>query len=95
MDGTLCRFYERASCLEKCREPGFFLGLNPYENLVEAVRILRSAVPAVKEDFRIYILSSVYDSDAEQDKTTWIRRHVGDDIPVLFTEVSMNKAEFI
>ena len=95
MDGTLCRFYERASCLEKCREPGFFLGLNPYENLVEAVRILRSAVPAVKEDFRIYILSSVYDSDAEQDKTTWIRRYMGDDIPALFTEVSMNKAEFI
>ena len=95
MDGTLCRFYERASCLEKCREPGFFLSLNPYVNLVEAVRILRSAVSDVKEDFRVFILSSVYDDDAEEDKTTWIRRYIGEGIPVLFTEVSMNKAEFI
>ena len=85
----------RASCLEKCREPGFFLSLNPYENLVEAVRILRSAVSDVKEDFRVFILSSVYDDDAEEDKTTWIRRYIGEDIPALYTEVAMNKAEFI
>ena len=43
MDGTLCRFYEQAFCMEKCREPGFFLRLRPYENLVKALEIIRNS----------------------------------------------------
>ncbi|MBQ6481261.1 MAG: hypothetical protein IJI45_09100, partial [Anaerolineaceae bacterium] len=64
MDGTLCRFYEQAFCVEKCRESGFFLGLRPYDNLVKAVQILRETVLDTKENFCVYILSAVYDDKA-------------------------------
>ena len=40
MDGTLARFYDQAKCIEKMYEPGFFSGLYPYENMIEAVKLL-------------------------------------------------------
>ena len=94
MDGTLCRFYEQALCVEKCREPGFFRLLRPYENLVTAIQILRDSALDVKENFRIFILSSVYDKDARKDKEYWLRNHVSTDIPAFFSAVNVNKAEF-
>ena len=77
MDGTLCRFYEQALCLEKCREPGFFRGLQPYENAVKAIRIIMDSVQKEEEAICVFILSSVYDSDAKEDKAYWITRYLG------------------
>ncbi|MBR2555257.1 MAG: hypothetical protein IKE94_10385, partial [Aeriscardovia sp.] len=72
MDGTLCRFYEQAFCMEKCREPGFFLRLRPYENLVKALEIIRNSELDTKENFCVYILSAVYDAEARVDKQKWL-----------------------
>lgn len=95
MDGTLCRFYEQAFCVEKCRESGFFLGLRPYDNLVKAVQILRETVLDTKENFCVYILSAVYDDKARGEKQKWLKRIIGDDIPALFVKVDANKAETV
>ena len=95
MDGTLCRFYEQAFCVEKCREPGFFLRLRPYENLVKALEIIRNSELDTKENFCVYILSAVYDAEARVDKQKWLGRIMGDDIPAFFVGVDTNKAEFV
>ncbi len=94
MDGTLCRFYERAMCVEKCREPGFFRSLSPYENLVKALQILSNSVLDVKENFRVCILSAVYDDSAGADKEYWIRKYISDDIPVFFSGLDVKKSVF-
>ena len=94
MDGTLCRFYERAMCVEKCREKGFFRALSPYDNLVRAIQILQNSPMNLKDNFRICILSAVYDGNAGEDKEYWIRKYVSEDIPLYFTEVEVSKAVF-
>lgn len=93
MDGTLCRFYEQALCIEKCREPGFFLGLQPYENAVKAVQIILNSVPL--ENLHVFILSSVYDIGAKEDKEYWLNRYLGEKISAYFPNVDADKAEFI
>lgn len=95
MDGTLCRFYEHALCLEKCREPGFFRALQPYENTVKAIRIIMESVAKEKDNICVYILSSVYNIDAKEDKEYWLNRYLGEDIPAYFPDVDMGKAEFV
>jgi len=95
MDGTLCKFYERALCVERCREPGFFRTLSPYENLVKALQILRNTPVEGKENYRVFILSAVYDGNAGEDKEYWVRRYVCQDIPILFTPVDVSKADFV
>ena len=55
MDGTIARFYQHANCLEAMYEPGFFLHLNRYEQMIILIKelmnnpniriIFHSAVP--------------------------------------------------
>lgn len=42
MDGTIAKFYEHANCLERMYEPGFFRTLNAYDNVINALVILKN-----------------------------------------------------
>ena len=54
MDGTIARFYEHANCLEAMYEPGFFLHLNEYEQMIILIKELLN-----NPNIRIIFLSAV------------------------------------
>lgn len=82
LDGTLAKFYEHPMFLEKMYESGYFANLNPYENVVQAIRLLfekcRSQIK--KKQFKI-IFHTAYPAEnktAVIDKLDWIKRHFRD-----------------
>ena len=90
MDGTVARFYEQAKCIEKMYEPGFFSGLYPYENMIEAVKLLLK-----RDDLELYFLSSVDGESARADKKNWINMQLGIDVPCMFCNTDRSKADFV
>ena len=90
MDGTVARFYEQAKCIEKMYEPGFFSGLYPYENMIEAVKLLLK-----RDDLELYFLSSVDGESARADKKNWINMQLGIDVPCMFCNTDRSKAGFV
>lgn len=67
MDGTLAEFRTAANPSDLYQK-GFFLGLNPLTNVIEAVKIL------CKENHEVYILSSVLKDSkfALDEKNRWL-----------------------
>ena len=90
MDGTVARFYDQAKCIEKMYEPGFFSGLYPYENMVEAVKLLLK-----RDDLQLYILSTVDGDAARADKKNWITANLSDVIPCMFCGTDRSKADLV
>lgn len=91
MDGTLSRFYEDEAWPEKFRNPGYFLNLRPYDEMVEAARMLIQ-----RNDIRVYILSAVEGEMAVREKEAWLLQHFGfDPLGCFFPRVGESKAEYI
>ncbi len=69
MDGTLARFHDEVNYLERMWEPGFFLGLQPFDTVVEAIKML-----AARSSIDVYILSSAIPnaSRCTAEKNAWL-----------------------
>ncbi len=69
MDGTLACFYEDAKCLENMWEPGFFLNLKPYPNIIEAIHLFIYYHPDVEVGIASSVITSPY---CKEEKDHWI-----------------------
>lgn len=95
MDGTLARFHDVDKMfIEAMWQPGFYVGLKPFENMVEAVKLFAKQHPEVD----VYILSAVLDTEPPfviEEKNEWMDNN----LPEvqwknrLFTCAGENKAE--
>lgn len=75
MDGTLAVF-RQVDTLETLYEPGYFFGLEPHENVVEAIRAL--IADGEKEGIEVFILSA-YLTDSKfalEEKGKWLDRYL-------------------
>lgn len=96
MDGTLARFHDEVSYLERMFEENFFLNLKPFENAVEAVNRLAEKSELVD----VYILSAAIDGEPPYciaEKNKWIDEHLPnvDSEHRIFTKVGVPKEQFI
>lgn len=97
MDGTLARFHDvDKTFIEAMWQQGFYVGLKPFENMVEAVRIFMKDHPEVE----VYVLSAVLDTEPPfvvAEKNVWLDRYLPE-VPLerrIFTQAGHNKAEYI
>lgn len=95
MDGTLARFHDEVSYLERMFEKGFFKGLKPFENAVEAVKQL-----AGNTDIEVYILSAAVDGEppyCKVEKNKWLDSFLSqiDCEHRIFTKVGVDKTAAI
>lgn len=97
MDGTLARFHDvDKTFIEAMWQQGFYVGLEPFENMVEAVRIFMKDHPEVE----VYVLSAVLDTEPPfvvHEKNAWLDRYLPE-IPMerrIFTRAGHNKTEYI
>ena len=74
LDGTLARFHDRILDdkglvkLDLMYQVDFFRSLEPFSNMVEAVRLLMEKHP----EYEIYILSAVPDDEIVEQKNDWV-----------------------
>lgn len=96
MDGTLARFHDQANYLERMFEKDFFRNLEPFENMVEGIRLFTRQFPEVE----VCILSAKVIGEppyCEMEKHAWMDEHLPE-IPRerrYFTDMGRPKAEFI
>lgn len=73
MDGTLADFYADSDCLEKMWEKGFFAGLKPYPNILEAMLLFKKTYPQIE----LFIASSVIDTPyCVKEKNEWLNQYL-------------------
>lgn len=72
MDGTLAVFHP-VDTLETLYEPGYFSGLEPQGNVLDAVRLLLD-----NDDLEVYVLSAVLSDSkyAQTEKNEWLDRYL-------------------
>ncbi len=71
MDGTLAKFHDEVNYLERMWEPGFFRNLQPFDNMVYAVKEFISQHP----DVEVFILSSKIIGEppyCKMEKNAWL-----------------------
>ncbi len=96
MDGVMSRLHDRINYLERMFEKNFFRDLEPFENMVEAVKIFKETHPEVK----VYVLSATVNGEppyCEEEKHAWLDKHLPE-IPKeqrIFTPMGKHKAEFV
>lgn len=96
MDGTLARFHDEVQYLERMFEKGFFLGLKPFEEAVEAINSLAAA----DNDCEVFILSAAIDGEppyCRDEKHQWIDKYCPDIDREhrIFTQTGVPKIEYI
>lgn len=97
MDGTLCRFHDiQHNYIEQMWERGFYLGLQPFEEFVNAVSLCIDRNP----DTEFYILSAVLDTEPPfiaDEKRAWINRYLPQ-LPeerLIFVPAGADKSQYI
>lgn len=97
MDGTLCRFHDQEhQYIEKMWEPGFYIGLKPFEEFLNAVSLCIDRNPTTE----FYVLSAILDTEppfAAAEKREWLHRHLPqiNDEHMIFTPAGVDKAEYV
>lgn len=93
MDGTLAKFHDEANYLERMFEEGFFQNLQPFQNMVDGIKLFQQQHP----DVEVFVISSCIDSPfCVQEKGTWLATHL--DVPEdhrLFPPMGKPKSEVI
>ena len=94
IDGVLAKF-QQVDTLETLYEKGYFLNLEPVENAINAVKIIKAEHPEIE----VFILSSVL-SDSEfalQEKNEWLNQYLPeiDMEHRLFPPCGANKASYV
>lgn len=97
MDGTLCRFHDTEhQYIERMWEKGFYSGLKPFEEFVNAISLLIDRNP----DLEVYILSAVLPTEPpfiEEEKRSWIHEHLPQlaDERLIFVPAGADKSQYI
>ncbi|MCI5668708.1 MAG: 5'-nucleotidase [Oscillospiraceae bacterium] len=96
MDGTLARFHDEVGYLERMYEKGFFSGLKPFQQAVQAIKELACD----SNDYEIFILSATVDGEPPyccDEKNQWLDRYCPeiDQAHRLFTRIGVPKSEYI
>ncbi len=97
MDGTLCRFHDTEhQYIERMWEKGFYLGLKPFEEFVNAISLLINRNPNTD----IYILSAVLPTDPpfiEDEKRRWVHEYLPQlpDERLIFVPAGTDKSQYI
>ena len=96
MDGTLARFHDQVNYLERMFEKDFFRDLEPFENMVEAIKLFIQEHPNVE----VFILSARVNGEppyCEEEKNAWMDQYLPeiDRAHRIYTEVGKSKAEYI
>lgn len=97
MDGTLCRFHDiQHNYIEQMWERGFYLGLQPFEEFVNAISLCVDRNP----DAEFYILSAVLDTEPPfiaEEKRAWIKRYLPQlsDEQLIFVPAGADKSQYI
>lgn len=94
MDGTLAVF-KNVDHLEQLLEQGYFLNLEPQEQVVDAVKEIISSHP----DIEVYIMSSVLSDSkyAVEEKNAWLNKYLPE-IPMdhrIFPPCGDNKLDYV
>lgn len=94
MDGVLTKF-KQVDTLEVLYEKGYFLNLEPVDNVINAVKLIKADHPEIE----VYILSSVLaDSKyALEEKNEWLNQYLPeiDASHRLFPPCGVNKADYV
>ncbi len=73
MDGTLARFHDEQLYLERMFEKGFFAGLKPFDNAVEAIKHIIDNHPNVD----VYVLSTAITTPyCITEKNAWLDKYL-------------------
>lgn len=73
MDGTLARFHDENLYLERMFEKGFFAGLKPFDNAVEAIKHIIDNHPNVD----VYVLSAAITTPyCLAEKNAWLDKYL-------------------
>ena len=73
MDGTLARFHDENLYLERMFEKGFFAGLKPFDNAVEAIKHIIDNYPNVD----VYVLSAAITTPyCLAEKNKWLDKYL-------------------
>ncbi len=97
MDGTLCRFHDtQHNYIEQMWERGFYAGLLPFEEFVNAVSLCIDRNP----DTEFYILSAVLDTEPPfiaDEKRAWINRYLPQltEERLIFVPAGADKSQYI
>lgn len=96
MDGTLARFHDEVQYLERMWEKDFFRNLKPFENMLEAVKLLAEQ----NNEIEVYILSAAIDGEPPyccKQKNQWLDEHLSeiDSLHRIFTRVGVPKSDYI
>ena len=94
MDGTLARFHDEVGYLERMFEKGFFSGLQPFQQAVQAINDLAR----YSKDCELFILSATVDGEPPyccDEKNQWLDRYCPeiDQAHRLFTKIGISKSE--
>lgn len=97
IDGTLAQFHDvEKTFIEAMWTQGFYIGLKPFENLVNGIKLFVEENPGVD----VYVLSAYLDTDPPfvvTEKNEWLDIHLPE-IPKerrIFTRAGDNKADYI
>lgn len=95
MDGTLARFHDEIGYLERMFEKGFFSGLQPFHEAVQAINEL-----ALDPDCELFILSAAVDGEPPyccDEKNQWLDRYCPnvDSAHRLFAKIGVPKSVYI
>lgn len=96
MDGTLARFHDQVNYLERMWEPGFFRNLEPFDNMLYAVKDFINNNP----DVEVFILSSKILGEppyCEAEKNDWLDKYLPevDADHRIFPNVGVSKAQCV
>lgn len=96
MDGTLAKFHNEVNYLERMYEKGFFLELNPFENMVAGIRLFIHEHPEVD----VFVASAKIVGEppyCELEKNEWLDRYLPeiDRSHRIFTDIGKSKAEYL
>lgn len=97
IDGTLARFHDVDKLfIEAMWTPGFYVGLKPFENAIEGLKVFIKEHPEVD----VYILSAVLDTDPPfiiSEKNEWLDKYLPE-VSVdhrIFTRAGESKTDYI
>lgn len=97
IDGTLARFHDADKMfIEAMWTPGFYIGLKPFENAVEGLKLFIKEHPEVD----VYILSAVLDTDPPfivSEKNAWLDQYLPEISAEhrMFTRAGESKTDYI
>ena len=93
MDGVLAQFYRDPEFLSNMHKEGYFVGLQPYDSICTAFRLLHK----VHQDVYILTAYNVEDPWVRDEKRMWVKYKFGQDVAdfdMIICPCGANKAEY-